>query len=778
MRPKDEKKLRFPLNLQATSLNCTLFYSAIRLSSNMEPGNAKQSLLRADEAGTRTGGTGAGTGTGTSIGTGTGAPTPTPGTNWAVVVSGCITAIGNFNVQYNFQAISIALIVMSRVQCTQDEVSCQQGHQASWVSGTAGATVFAGAILGQLTMGYAGDVIGRNVAMAVTLSIAACSALLSAILPSGTASTVYAIIIACRFLLGVGLGGIYPLSAIKAAEDAEAAAQLVAIKRRAQDWGDAVGAHAHADGDSGDSSKENKSNSSSAKAFFWQAPGAMAPWAVALALTYAPQVSMNMRWRLLLGLGTIPAVFAIILLFIEVRLNAKEADWLLDHQENLENMENSMRASSASQQSTLQLTIALAIGAGQHSDDANSAATALSRGSTSSRDAAVPPAAGNFAATSGMAMARDVPQPHHGMSGVSEGSGVFGSVGLDIQTRMRSSSQRSMSQNNRARARTGSATDSFMTAGTDDTLASRAHSVMSNRSLSYYSMRSSISLSRNPYFSQLANEKGALRSALFDSSNTRKLLATGGGWFLYDVCYYGVALFGGQILGSLETPDDDNVSSNTNIQTTTQKELIALSMAIPGALFSIVMLKYISTKTLQIYGFISVIICFVLLAVLTKPLRNSPNGLFVIYCALLFALTIPNVTTYVLPAETFPKEIRSTFNGISAACGKAGAVVGAYVFGPLAAATSYNFVFYSCAVLALLGAIVSYVYIDEVHHAAGASDGNEAPADFGSTDGVSLNPVLSERSKDNGKDKDKDKEASLGTVATGALPALIEEHAV
>jgi hypothetical protein len=36
-----------------------------------------------------------------------------------------------------------------------------------------------------------------------------------------------------------------------------------------------------------------------------------------------------------------------------------------------------------------------------------------------------------------------------------------------------------------------------------------------------------------------------------------------------------------------------------------------------------------------------------------------------------------------------PREVRATFNGISAACGKLGAFTGVYVFGPLAETTSY-----------------------------------------------------------------------------------------
>jgi PHS family inorganic phosphate transporter-like MFS transporter len=69
---------------------------------------------------------------------------------------------------------------------------------------------------------------------------------------------------------------------------------------------------------------------------------------------------------------------------------------------------------------------------------------------------------------------------------------------------------------------------------------------------------------------------------------------------------------------------------------------------------------------------------FFLMAALYLPLRNHNNtALFVIYCFLLFSLSFgPNVTTFVLPAETYPHTIRSTFNGMSAALGKLGAVVG------------------------------------------------------------------------------------------------------
>ena len=90
-------------------------------------------------------------------------------------------------------------------------------------------------------MGYAGDIFGRTEALFLTLSIATIAAVGSALAPRGNPTSVYSIIIAFRFVLGVGLGGVYPLSSTKAAEDS-------------------VSSH-------------GKVNSvESAKSFFWQAP--------------------------------------------------------------------------------------------------------------------------------------------------------------------------------------------------------------------------------------------------------------------------------------------------------------------------------------------------------------------------------------------------------------------------------------------------------------------------------------------------------------------------
>jgi len=87
-----------------------------------------------------------------------------------------------------------------------DTLFMSVGDQSEWVHGSSSAVVFMGAITGQLSMGYLGDIMGRSNAMIVTVTIASFSALLSAVAPSGSAVDIYSAIITLRFFLGVGLG--------------------------------------------------------------------------------------------------------------------------------------------------------------------------------------------------------------------------------------------------------------------------------------------------------------------------------------------------------------------------------------------------------------------------------------------------------------------------------------------------------------------------------------------------------------------------------------------
>ena len=75
--------------------------------------------------------------------------------------------------------------------------------------------------------------------------------------------------------------------------------------------------------------------------------------------------------------------------------------------------------------------------------------------------------------------------------------------------------------------------------------------------------------------------------------------------------------------------------------------------------------QLIGAKKLQTLGFLIITFCFVVLGAMIVPLKDSaPMLLYSLYCLLLFALSFgPNLTTYILPAQIYPKEVRTTFNG-------------------------------------------------------------------------------------------------------------------
>ena len=481
-----------------------------------------------------------------------------PSSTYIKYLSNCRPAVGNFSVQYNFQSISVVLLVMSASVCTTDDDSCRAGEQAAWVHSASTSTVFLGAITGQLTMGYAGDVFGRNAAMTLTLSLVAVSALLSAVLPLGDAPTVYIFIIVSRFILGIGVGGIYPLAATKAAEDGAQGGKSVKV-------------------------------SSAAWSFVWQVPGTMAPWAMAYVLTYSG-LSTDMKWRLLLGLGAVPAAIVVALSTIERQLQLKE---------NID-LSPLSRANST--------------GLGENEGDHDyliqaaemDTETETETDSTSSTLATNPKS--------------PIGNPHHlNISTISSNS--ITSIYSPIGSVQNESNLESGVHNGRPR-------QTSVTAATDN----------------------------------------LIMNMLKEPDTWRKLAITGGCWFIYDVAYYGVNLFGGEILQSISNSDDDNVSLNASIRGVAVKQIIAAGTAFPATIISIWVLELVGLKALQAWGFLFISVCFVGMAVTIVPLNkdNDSNILFGLYCLLLFSLSFgPNLTTYILPAQVFPKEVRTTFNGRS-----------------------------------------------------------------------------------------------------------------
>mmetsp|Transcript_17906 Transcript_17906/g.46939 ORF Transcript_17906/g.46939 Transcript_17906/m.46939 type:complete len:188 (+) Transcript_17906:215-778(+) len=111
--------------------------------------------------------------------------------------------------------------------------------------------------------------------------------------------------------------------------------------------------------------------------------------------------------------------------------------------------------------------------------------------------------------------------------------------------------------------------------------------------------------------------------------------------------------------------------------------LLTTACGLPGILLTMCIVRgdMMRMKQIQILSFAIIAVSAGVLGGIYAPLHNSGQNswLFGVVCLLAAACNFgANVTTFVLPSQLFPKSHRSTLNGIAAASGKAGAMVGAF----------------------------------------------------------------------------------------------------
>ena len=169
--------------------------------------------------------------------------------------------------------------------------------------------------------------------------------------------------------------------------------------------------------------------------------------------------------------------------------------------------------------------------------------------------------------------------------------------------------------------------------------------------------------------------KSSLMSPRQFLTNPRMLLlilGTAGSWFLLDYAYYGNTLSLPSILME--------VSPNATVKV---KLLLSLAMfivfALPGYYFAVTRIDRIGHRKLQTIGFSVMAGCFLLLAAVPRFTTMVAPFIVIFGISYFFTEFGPNTTTFVLPSEVYPVEMRTTGHGLAAGFGKLGAFVGVFV---------------------------------------------------------------------------------------------------
>jgi len=174
--------------------------------------------------------------------------------------------------------------------------------------------------------------------------------------------------------------------------------------------------------------------------------------------------------------------------------------------------------------------------------------------------------------------------------------------------------------------------------------------------------------------SQAAEKPEAgLRAFLANRRLLVMLTGTAGCWFLLDYAYYGNTISTPRII-SLITP---NASQTTTIAI----QLAIFSVAaVPGYVLAIARMDRIGHRKLQLIGFVMMGLCFAVIGLVPGMTTAVAPFLLVYGVSYFFTEFGPNVTTFVLPGELFPTQVRATGHGISAGIGKLGAFIGVFLF--------------------------------------------------------------------------------------------------
>jgi PHS family inorganic phosphate transporter-like MFS transporter len=202
--------------------------------------------------------------------------------SWFHVKVCLVASVGFFTDAYDIFAINIAAIMLGYVYGhTKNQLSTNQSL------GVKVATPV-GNLVGQILFGWLADILGRKRMYGVELMIMIIATFGQALAGEAPAVNILGVIIVWRFIMGIGIGGDYPLSAIISSEFAatRSRGRLMTAVFAAQGWGQFAAALV----------------------------GIIVVEAYKDSILSAPfpcAVPVDHTWRLLIGLGCVPGVIAL-----------------------------------------------------------------------------------------------------------------------------------------------------------------------------------------------------------------------------------------------------------------------------------------------------------------------------------------------------------------------------------------------------------------------------------------------------------------------------------
>jgi len=219
----------------------------------------------------------------------------------------------------------------------------------------------------------------------------------------------------------------------------------------------------------------------------------------------------------------------------------------------------------------------------------------------------------------------------------------------------------------------------------------------------------SVSSIDNEHVEELVKQKAHFGEFLRYFSEWRHfklLLGTCSCWFFLDIAFYGINLNQNVVLEEIGYAGKTGTAWHKLFNISVGNIIITALGFVPGYYANILLVEKLGRKWIQIQGFL---MAALFLGVLAGNFHSLSHAGFIVCFSLLqfFFNFGANSTTYMYPAEIFPTRFKAFAHGISAACGKAGAIISALAFNSLSTkigTPDVLWIFFGCCIA---GAICS-----------------------------------------------------------------------
>lgn len=163
---------------------------------------------------------------------------------------------------------------------------------------------------------------------------------------------------------------------------------------------------------------------------------------------------------------------------------------------------------------------------------------------------------------------------------------------------------------------------------------------------------------------------------LFSSRYLKATIAMCFAWALMDISYYSIGLFTPDILSALHLNSSGNFITDT--KSIVENTIFLNAFVALGAFISIFVIDKVPRIGLQKIGFLGAFLGLFMLST-SAYLKIAPIYPVIFAGFLTYNIFInmgPGATTYLLPAEIYPSQIRGTGHGLASGVAKSGAFIG------------------------------------------------------------------------------------------------------